>query len=263
MTSCNQSVDGVEMALRTPRIYLLLENPRKSNNLGAILRCAAAFGVAQVVAIGFEKCATEGSHGAAKHVSMIAFPSVEQAVDYLRTERGCTSFVGILGAVPGAYDCNGYNMYRDDEDLVQVDTDVVSRSGELSPLVDKRSFPVNCRPFVQGNCCFVIRKNSTGLPRSLANPCDFFCHVPCVNASEEGHLLEAPSFLSIALHHFTAWARYDERDFQGHKFEVEVRRMSDHEKEVTRSALQKDLAAEQAIDGTLAYMFGADSSRDY
>jgi tRNA G18 (ribose-2'-O)-methylase SpoU len=43
-----------------PRIYLLLENPSKSNNLGPILRCASAFGIVTIVAIGFSKCAVEG-----------------------------------------------------------------------------------------------------------------------------------------------------------------------------------------------------------
>ena len=41
-------------------IYLLLENPRKSNNLGPILRCASAFGITTVIAVGYAKCAVEG-----------------------------------------------------------------------------------------------------------------------------------------------------------------------------------------------------------
>jgi tRNA G18 (ribose-2'-O)-methylase SpoU len=43
-------------------IFLLLENLTKSNNLGPTLRCATAFGIRVVVAIGFAKCSTEGKN---------------------------------------------------------------------------------------------------------------------------------------------------------------------------------------------------------
>ena len=42
------------------RLYLLLENPGKPNNLGSILRCASAFGIRTIVAIGSDKCSVEG-----------------------------------------------------------------------------------------------------------------------------------------------------------------------------------------------------------
>ncbi len=38
------------------KIYILVENPSKSNNLGPILRCGAAF-AATFIFIGYEKCA--------------------------------------------------------------------------------------------------------------------------------------------------------------------------------------------------------------
>jgi tRNA G18 (ribose-2'-O)-methylase SpoU len=41
-------------------IFLLLENLTKSNNLGPILRCATAFGIRAVIAVGYAKCSTEG-----------------------------------------------------------------------------------------------------------------------------------------------------------------------------------------------------------
>jgi tRNA G18 (ribose-2'-O)-methylase SpoU len=44
-----------------PIIYGLIENPQKNNNLGPFLRCACAFGVDLVVAIGYDKCSVEGS----------------------------------------------------------------------------------------------------------------------------------------------------------------------------------------------------------
>lgn len=46
--------------LQRRSVYLLLENLRKSNNLGPILRCASAFGITTVIAVGYAKCAVEG-----------------------------------------------------------------------------------------------------------------------------------------------------------------------------------------------------------
>lgn len=249
----------------SPRLYLLLENPRKSNNLGPILRCAAAFGIAQVVAVGFDKCSTEGSHGAAKHVAMVAFPIVEQAVSYLRHSQGCTSLIGLLGGVADAYDSDGYIVHKVQE-RIQV---AVQQPPET--LSSKRSFPIHVHPFVEGNCCFVISKNWNGLPSFLANQCDFFVHIPHaaipVEGTLGGRLLDTPSCLSIALHHFTAWAKYDERDFQGHKFDVGRRERSDHEKEATRSArvkARRQMGSAEAIgDDALGGMFGAEPSDDY
>ena len=248
----------------SPRLYLLLENPRKSNNLGPILRCAAAFGITQVVAVGFDKCSTEGSHGAAKHVAIVAFPTVEQAVSYLRSQ-GCSSLIGLLGGVADAYDSDGYSVHKEEE-RIQV---AVQPPEALS--AKKRSFPIHVHPFVEGNCCFVISKNWNGLPISLANQCDFYAHIPHVEIAVEGtlgsRLLDTASCLSIALHHFAAWAKYDERDFQGHKFEVGGRERSNHEKEATRSAraeARRQMESADAIgDDVLGGMFSAEPSGDY
>jgi len=43
-----------------PRLYLLLENPSKGNNLGALLRCAVAHGIDTIVVVGYDKCAVDG-----------------------------------------------------------------------------------------------------------------------------------------------------------------------------------------------------------
>lgn len=201
----------------SPRIYLLLENTHKANNLGTVLRCAAAFGVTQVVAVGCNKCSTHGSHGAAKHVSRVSFPGMEQAVSYLRDECHCKSLVGILGGVANAHDANGYNVVEENAvfNLALAPKETMKHS------TAKRSYPIHSRPFRDGNCCFVVGKRPKGLPTSLASQCDFFVHVPHANVTNDDnlHLLDTPSCLSITLHHFTAWANYDEQGFHGHKYE--------------------------------------------
>lgn len=47
-----------------PPAYLLIENPRKSNNLGPLLRCANAFGITTIVAVGYASFAVEGIYQA-------------------------------------------------------------------------------------------------------------------------------------------------------------------------------------------------------
>lgn len=45
---------------RLPQIFLLIENPKKSNNLGPVIRCATAFGISTIIAIGYAQCSTNG-----------------------------------------------------------------------------------------------------------------------------------------------------------------------------------------------------------
>jgi hypothetical protein len=215
-----------------PRVFLLIENPKKSNNLGAIFRCAAAFSVTQIVLVGYDKCNTEGSHGAAKHVDRIAFPALSQAVDYLRNGAKCDTFMGLLctGAA-GAYSKEGYPVKDNmEQSLVSVD----ALGGEQLQSDLPKSYPAHTKPFVRNeagnnNFCIVVDKNWKGFSSLLAKMCDFFLHVPHAMVvapdddamqKKEGVLLDIPSCLSISLHHLTQWANYHERVFQGHKFDV-------------------------------------------
>ena len=46
--------------------YLVLENPSNKNNLGTLIRCAAAFATEEVVVVGARKWSTHGAHGSNK-----------------------------------------------------------------------------------------------------------------------------------------------------------------------------------------------------
>lgn len=237
-----------------PRIYLLLENTHKANNLGTVLRCAAAFGVEQVIVVGCNKCSTHGSHGAAKHVSRVSFPGVEQAVSYLHDECNCKSLVGILGGVANAHDVSGYSVVEEN-DLFNV---VVPKETKDQSTA-KRSYPIGSRPFRDGNCCFVIAKRPKGLPTSLASQCDFFVHVPHETVTNDDlHLLDTPSCLSIVLHHFTAWAKYDTRGFRGHKYEKAMtQQLSSEAKEAAR--LGRLEVRRQQLEEANEYSIGVDT----
>lgn len=220
-----------------------------------------------------------GSHGASKHVQIVAFPTAKQAVLFLKEEYQCQSFVGLLGCVPtdNKHGCLGGSTRADgcrvsivsstgnaevsqddarstgdDSDLVTV---AVSERGEAITYDGRsdppsvvttnsaaaklpRSFPVfesrfgvddsNNSKSVAGNICFVVGgRKANGLPLSLARHCDVFVHVPhaAIQPSKPSTtspplLLDLQSCLSIVLHHFSQWAKYDEHTFAGHKFEV-------------------------------------------
>lgn len=46
--------------------YLVVANPSAKNNLGTLIRCAAAFSVEEVVVVGSSKWSTHGAHGSNK-----------------------------------------------------------------------------------------------------------------------------------------------------------------------------------------------------
>jgi len=175
----------------------------------------------------------EGSHGASKYVTIAAFPTAEQAVEFLKTECSCKFIVGLLGCLPDGYSIQGYPVVAD-SDLAQVplladSSFAVGNTSSNAFSAHQRSFPVSSRPFKEGNACFAVGKERHGLSLELARHCDTFVHVPHVNIAGESNnvppaLLDLPSCISITLHHFTNWAGYDERTFHGYKFEVELPR---------------------------------------
>jgi len=264
-----------------PRVYLLLENPTKTNNLGPILRCANAFGITTVVAVGYAKCSVYGSHGASKNVQIIAYPTIEQAIAFLRsTECSCQSLVGLVGSVPDGFDTSGRTVHEDEENEKGIPlARVLRNNSEGTKELAIRSFPVYVHPFSTGNVCIVLSKERLGLPLTLARHCDALVHVPHVAIQMGGDsnsrtppLLDIQTCLSITLHHFTNWAGYDEQTFQGHKFEI-IRSVQDasgpdhfsltQERAKSKRALQQ--AAEEAVnEGNLVSMFEVeDAQGDY
>lgn len=257
------------MSQNPPQIVILLENPSKSNNLGPLLRCVSAFGVVTVLAVGYEKCSVAGSHGANKHVQMIAFPTIQQAVDFARDECGCLSIIGLLGALPDGYDKLGNVLQEvDGESIVPLADYRHASSNQGIITLDSISFPVNERPFsIRANTCLVVGKEKLGLPARLAQFCSLFVHVPhspiYTETGSPVPLLDIPSTLSITLHHLTDFLGYQERDFQGHKYLLSARTRIDsteqarrnEEKRKTREELDKltDAHGRIFVDEVLDY----------
>eukprot|EP00565_Helicotheca_tamesis_P009699 CAMPEP_0185730932 /NCGR_PEP_ID=MMETSP1171-20130828/11441_1 /TAXON_ID=374046 /ORGANISM="Helicotheca tamensis, Strain CCMP826" /LENGTH=300 /DNA_ID=CAMNT_0028400083 /DNA_START=38 /DNA_END=936 /DNA_ORIENTATION=+ len=269
------------------RSYILIENPKKSNNLGPILRCAAAFAVSRVILIGYEKCSTDGSHGAAKHVPIISFPTFDRGVEYLKKECGVVSIIGLLGCydedinIVEEENTVVAGMVQDENLVVAMTKKEVEKRFCTKPCTQQqeyiKSWPIHKRSFAKlGNTSFVISKNWKGLPFDHATHCDSFVHIPLHSAiaannnSNEHHLqlpeqrmapfqiLDVQSCLSIVLHHYTAWAKYHERSFDGQKFDVVKEEVGTNRNErQIESARKKARLREEAVENeSLCHMDG-------
>jgi len=246
-----------------PRIYILIENPSKSNNLGPILRCGAAYS-ATFVFIGYQQCATEGSHGANKHVEIVAFPTFPRAVDYLKS-CGVGSIIGILGDASfrkGDNDDSREVIDDPDFNIVKAGSEIYSSSTTQCEKKYPCSQPIHSRPFKKDeNVCFSISRKSIGIPMEQGKYCDYFVHVSTAApfSSHDGAdgdqviygLLDAQTSLSICLHHYAAFAGYEERDFVGQKFQVAARTAGKDDEQsriVKEERLQRKMEEEQDVD---------------
>ena len=65
------------------RWYLLMDNPSKTNHLGTLLRCAAAFQCHQVLLVGYDKFNWQGSFGSHIFLDIVVFPTWDSVREYL------------------------------------------------------------------------------------------------------------------------------------------------------------------------------------
>lgn len=216
-----------------PQITLLIENPKKNTNWGPLLRCCAAFGIAQIFVIGYDTCSVQGSHGASKHVELLSFPTHQQALDALTSHN--YQLLGVLNGVANAYDKDGYVVVQEEttkkddeknnnEPIVNISFSPRKEKSESKAKIFPKSYPVNARQFYQ-NTCLVVGRRSIGLPAQLAELCHGFVHIPHqaqlnTNKSNNVSWLNGEACVSIILHEFSAWAKFDDSNYQGQKYSV-------------------------------------------
>ena len=253
-----------------PRHFLLMDNPSKTTHLGTLLRCAAAFRAHQVLIVGHDKFNAQGSFGSHLYLDIVAFPSWECVIDYLKqganedaahqdmntdaldaasathatpTVDSSTDseipIVGIVGAYGGnedVFSSDGVAVYEDvDTGYATLSTrDANSSEKKKREKLPNKSYPIHTRPF-SSDICFLLSKDKRGLPLSHSRICDSFVHVPqiCFDADDtleripriiQSTLLETATIYSIVLHHFAAWAKYNERNFaENQKFIKDVK----------------------------------------
>ena len=72
-----------------PAFYIIIHNVAKKQNIGTMMRSAAAFGAAGMFVVGRKKSTTMfGSFGTNKHVKVAYFDKLQEAVDHAKT-LGC------------------------------------------------------------------------------------------------------------------------------------------------------------------------------
>lgn len=91
--------------------YLVVANPSAKNNLGTLIRCAAAFSVEEVVVVGSSKWSTHGAHGSNKVQSQGVWAQqpvvLHRVVTFgvLHNFSRCASALFIHGACLVGYSC--------------------------------------------------------------------------------------------------------------------------------------------------------------
>lgn len=68
-------------------LYVVIETPTRSKNIGPALRCAVAFGATSICIYGHTTFSTHGAHGAQKHIPVIHFYYLNDCVDFLKSRR--------------------------------------------------------------------------------------------------------------------------------------------------------------------------------
>jgi len=260
----NMQDDNKQQQKSPPRHFLLMHNPTKTTHLGTLLRCAAAFRAHQVLIVGHDKFNAQGSFGSHLYLDIVAFPSWECVVDYLKrganddgahhdiitdaasaahqtstidsSEDNRIPIVGISGAYGGdkcIFSSDGVAVYEDADTgyATLSPRDAISSEEKKQKELPHKSYPIHTRPF-SSDVCFLLSKDKRGLPVSHARICDSYVHVPqiCFDADDsdtdaqlntlekipriiQSTLLETATIYSIVLHHFSAWANYNERNF--------------------------------------------------
>ena len=240
-----------------------MENPSKTTHIGTLLRCAAAFQAHQVLIVGHDKFNAQGSFGSHLYLDIIAFPTWESVVNYLnhggnenRARQNSTGdasdvtssripIVGIAGAAGGesVFSPSGIPIHADSSTGFATLSRPATNAKEY-PIqheeLKQKSYPIHTRPF-SSDVCFLLSKDKRGLPIPHARLCDSFVHIPqmCLDSVDTDDvdaqlnmperiipstLLETATMYSIVLHHFTSWAKYDERDFaENQKFVKDVK----------------------------------------
>lgn len=244
-------------------MFLLLENPAKNTNLGPILRCASAFGIRHVVTVGYSQCSVAGSHGASKHLDIVAWPTASQAVRYLREMCGCQLIVGSLGCVPDGFSADGYQVLCHNDGIVRVTTNHDDKATDESIGL---SLPVHVGKF-SGTVCLAINRLGEGLSRDLGVHCDSFVHVPHEQAGVAPvGLLDTPSTMSIVLNYVCDQLKMNERIYEGHKFQVAERKagpdLADEAFRRERQLRRQQQVQEEVDEDSGAALFGPDQG-DY
>ena len=228
------------------RTYLVLNNPKPTNNLGPLLRCAAAFAISEVVLVGYQKCNTEGAHGSDKHLHISSVTTWDHALEYIRIhshvhnhlERTTVDVhvIGILGNVFD-YGVRKLKIKSSDNSSDDVYEQLNNTTDSNEQAQEKESFPVNAytRPFSKisknATTVFMVLDNLESIQNQYlaSHVCTLLVHVSHFSLSVSNpemksiSLIDTQSRLSIVLDHFNSYMEIKEQSSKGFKFDVRIK----------------------------------------
>lgn len=268
--------NDTETIFSNAQVTLLIENPKKNTNWGPLLRCCAAFGIAQIFVVGYDTCSVQGSHGASKHVELLSFPTYGQAVGTLKKHN--FELIGLLGSAANAYDETGHLVHLLEQPMHHSDktkTETVVAISENSTKTDQnkmpKSYPIHSRPFQQ-NTCLVVGRKTVGLPMRMAGHCAKFVHIPHLAAlktkSDVDGTANDPNLsswfsgeacVSMVLHEFASWAGFHSEIYKGQKYTVlKVIKGAPDDQEAKRNERKRKMEElQQEEEGNAKSLFGA------
>jgi len=148
-----------------------------------------------------------------------------------QNDNNPVTILGILGAYGGGdessiFSPNGVQVYEDDSYASIVPSS--SPDKKQDTCIQHRSFPIDKRPFTPDrDTCFILSRYKNEFPASQARICNCFVHVPHLSLEEttsKSNLMDTATIISIVLHHYTAFAGYEERTFaENQKFVKEIK----------------------------------------
>ena len=142
------------------------------------------------------------------------------------------TILGILGAYGGdeTFSSTGMQVYEGDDSYASIVPPSPNKKQDTAKCIQHRSFPIDKRPFTADrDTCFVLSRYKNEFPASQSRICNGFVHVPHLSLDVEetiskSNLMDTATILSITLHHYTAFAGYEERTFaENQKFVKEIK----------------------------------------
>jgi len=168
-----------------------------------------------------------------------------------QNDNNPVTILGILGAYGGGdeiFSHNGVQVYDDDDSYASI-VPPSSPNKKQDTCIQHRSLPIDKRAFTADrDTCFILSRYKNEFLASQARICNGFLHVPHLSLEEtisKSNLMDTATILSIVLHHYTAFAEYEERTFaENQKFVKEMKttsmrrrlcRVYDHDKQLKQN----------------------------
>jgi tRNA(Leu) C34 or U34 (ribose-2'-O)-methylase TrmL len=168
-------------------LYVVVETPTRTKNIGTIIRCAVAFGATAVCIYGYSTFSTHGAHKSQKYMKILHFYYLKDCVLFLKQRE-----------------CSIYSM---------------------SPTMNHRndSVPIEKFDFNKRSAAFIVssgREHDLLVTPEQASNSDKILHVT-VPVAEFDHALHYNAKISICLETYARHALFNARLFYAEKYVID------------------------------------------